>query len=747
MLQVLGCITENHDLGLVVVAAVICALASCGAFGFYVQSRNARHALRSSWLFLAALVAGSGVWATHFIAMLAYQPTLKVAYEPVATAASLLLAVLGMSAAFTTALRRPGVSGAVAGGLVAGLSIAGMHYVGISAVRAEAMLSLKLVYVIASVLVAMGGAVAAFLALRIRDSLRAWICSAPLFVLAVCGLHFTAMTAVSLTPDPTIAMQGPTIGRALLATATTGLASLILAAAVALVLMERLAQRSTLESVRSALDAVPSGLVFYNAEGRLLNWNRAMVAFMTDVEIEPRVGMPRAEILAAAAKAGWFDLPAEQSRALAEVRAWENRASEFRIPDRRWIRREDFPTASGGGVTVLTDVTEQRLNTQAMADARDDAEAASRAKSAFLANMSHEIRTPLNGVLGIADVLAHTELTPKQQELVGVMQSSGALLNALLTDLLDLARVEAGAEALQQEPADLADLVASVAGLLAGRAEQKGLAVRTEIDLGAGAWASCDPRRMRQVLGNLLNNAVKFTEAGEVVIEAHRDGHRVRFAVRDTGQGFDETIKAHLFGRFQQADDTSTRRHGGAGLGLTICQEYVRLMGGTLDCTSRPGEGSTFEFTIDLPAVAAPVVVAPPAQASPRGDGFRVLIVDDNAINRQVLSAILDAAAIDHATAEDGAQALDLVIAGGFDAVLMDLQMPVMDGLEATRRIRAFEGEAGWGRTPIYIVSANCLQEHVDAGMSAGADGHLAKPVSVAELLGALARHLPAQAA
>ncbi|WP_395673255.1 ATP-binding protein [Phenylobacterium sp.] len=739
MLQVIGCVTENHDLGLVFVSAVICAVASCAAFGFHRQSRKAREGLRSSWLILAALVAGSGVWATHFIAMLAYQPTLNVAYEPIGTIASLLLAILGMAAAFTLSLRRPDLLGVVESGVAAGLSIAAMHYVGIAAIRTNAALTLALVPVVASIALAILGGVAAFAAARRRS----WIVAAPMFLFAVCGLHFTAMSAVVLTPDPTILVHGPAIGRTLLAVATTVLAGLILTAAVALVMMERLAQRAALQSVRGALDTVPAGLVFYDAEGRLQNWNHAMDGFMADIGVTPRVGMSRSLILSQAKAAGWFDFA--DADALSDAGEWRSRAAEFRLPDHRWIRREDFPTASGGGVTVLTDVTEQRLQTEALAAARDAAEAASRAKSAFLANMSHEIRTPLNGVLGIADVLAHSGLSPKQAELVGVMQSSGALLNALLTDLLDLARVEAGVEALEPEPANLAAIVSSAADLFSGRAAQKGLKLRAAIDLGEETWVNCDGRRLRQVLGNLLNNAVKFTDAGEVMISAVRCDDKVMFAVTDTGPGFDEATKAGLFGRFQQADDSSTRRHGGAGLGLSICQEYIRLMGGELDCVSVPGRGSTFAFTLDLSPIATPADAAAEPPSAESG-GFRVLVVDDNAVNRKVLGLILESAAIGHVDVEDGAQAVTAVEGGAFDAILMDLQMPVMDGLEATRRIRALEQRDGRPRTPIFMVSANCLQEHMDAGLSAGADGHLSKPVSVSELLAALGRPRPAQA-
>jgi CheY-like chemotaxis protein len=289
-----------------------------------------------------------------------------------------------------------------------------------------------------------------------------------------------------------------------------------------------------------------------------------------------------------------------------------------------------------------------------------------------------------------------------------------------------------------------------VAGLYAVRAEQKGLRLDVDMSEEAAAWAACDATRLSQVLGNLVSNAVKFTEAGSITVGVSRHADQLSFQVRDTGSGFDEALKANLFGRFQQADDSSTREHGGAGLGLAICQHYVRLMGGELDAASAPGQGAVFGFTLNLPALPAPAVEAPTALIEPDAetDGrFRVLVVDDNAVNRQVLGLILESVGIEHAEAEDGRAGVEATISGGFDVVLMDIQMPVMDGFEATRRIRQWEDDTARPRMPIYIVSANCLQEHVDAGVAAGADGHLSKPVSVVQLLAALEPHAQASMA
>jgi signal transduction histidine kinase/NO-binding membrane sensor protein with MHYT domain/CheY-like chemotaxis protein len=750
MFAVLSCVFEQHDLRLVLVAAVICATACSAAFGFHLRSQKAEQAMRWAWLGLSGLVAGSGVWATHFIAMLAYQPNLPIGYEPLVTAASLVIAVAGMGLGFALPILQRGRIAALAGGALTGLSVAAMHFTGMAAVRAPLRLDWRADYITASVVVGVLGAMAAFQARRSLKGRWEWAGPALLLVLAIVALHFTAMTAVVLTPDPRIAMPAVLVGRGALAIATGALASLIFAACFSLLWMERLGRRSTLRGLREALHAVPSGLAFFDGKGELVAWNRAFAQLMDSCGAPFGVGAARARFVEAAAEAGWRIAGDEDVRAAGAAHLAAGALLpplELVLPDGRFIRHEAFDTPDGGAATVLTDVTEQRETARILAEARDVAEAANRAKTEFLANMSHEIRTPLNGMLGVAQMLAGTKLSADQRRLVGVLQNSGGLLDTLLCDLLDLAKVEAGVVELRPERTDLGELAQAVCALFTPQAAGKGLALTLELGPGAGGEVDCDPVRLRQVLGNLVSNAVKFTETGKVAVSLVRTGDRVRFEVRDTGVGFDPASKPALFQRFGQGDGGPTRRHGGAGLGLAISDEFVRMMGGELDCESRPGEGSVFTFELPLPAQGA----AAEHDAGPQEDRpmtpFRVLVVDDNAVNRQVLQLILESAGLAHEMAEDGRQAVEAVERGAFDAILMDIQMPVMDGLEATRRIRAWEHEAGRPRTPLYIVSANGLAEHVAAGRAAGADGHFNKPVVVAELLAALQPHIRAAAA
>jgi signal transduction histidine kinase/ActR/RegA family two-component response regulator len=747
MFAILDCVTQGHDLRLVLVAALICAVASVSAFGFQARSRRSSGVSRWAWAGLTGLVAGSGVWATHFTAMLAYQPSLTIRYEVLTTAASLIIAILGCGAGFATPLAMRGRIGALVGGAFTGFSIAAMHFTGIAAVRAQADILWDPVYVTASVIVGSLGGMAAFLAAG-QDRRWSWAVGAVLLVLAICGLHFTAMAAVILQPDPRLALPQDVVGRGVLALATVSLAALILGAALSLLWMERLGRRTTLSGLKQALDAVPSTLAFYDASERLMVWNQSFTELASSLGIEAAAGLHRSEILAAAAKAGWFGAHAEASiRTQSNVRGLNGGAVDFRVADGRRLRFEGFRTQDGGMVTVISDVTEQRRYAEAMAAARDSAEAANRAKSEFLANMSHEIRTPLNGVLGVAEVLGRSRLTGKQRNLLGLIQQSGARLNALLADLLDLAQVDSGVAQLRPERTAVGPLVSSVLDLHAEEAAAKGLALRLEMDPAARGDVSVDPIRLQEVLGKLVGNGVKFTDAGEVVLGVSRHGEALSFFVSDTGPGFDDSRKELLFQRFRQADNTMTRRHEGAGLGLAICQQYVALMGGHLDCSSHPGEGATFSFSLEAPALPQAPAPAEPAIEPKAPGAFRVLVVDDNAVNRQMLELVLEAADIEHASAEDGQAAVEAMTTGGFDVVLMDIQMPVMDGLEATRRIRAWEHETRRPRAPIYIVSANCLKEHVEAGRAAGADGHFNKPIVVADLLAALEPHIARRAA
>ncbi|HEX5380471.1 MAG TPA: ATP-binding protein [Phenylobacterium sp.] len=390
---------------------------------------------------------------------------------------------------------------------------------------------------------------------------------------------------------------------------------------------------------------------------------------------------------------------------------------------------------AGGDWEVLgvsQDVTE-------LSDARDAALEAAEVKSRFLANMSHEIRTPMNGVLGVLHLLRSDSLTVRNRALVDQALGCGTALAQLLQDIVDFTGIEAGSLELAPEPTEVANALDAVVAMLRPDAEGRGLTLEASTPRGAG-WASLDPLRLRQILLNLVGNAVKFTLRGGVKVKLTTRGagpdQMIRIEVRDTGVGVPADAQAKLFERFQQADGSNTRKFGGMGLGLAVTKALVERMDGRIGFFSVEGEGSTFWVEVSAPVCAPPAIEA--ADASPWLKGLRVLVVEDNPTNRLVATRMLTEMGAEVETAENGAEGVARARAGAYDLIFMDIQMPVMDGVQAAREIRALPGPAGL--TPIVATTANVLAHQVETYRNSGMDGCVAKPISPGALLGEIAR-------
>lgn len=388
-------------------------------------------------------------------------------------------------------------------------------------------------------------------------------------------------------------------------------------------------------------------------------------------------------------------------------------------------------------------------NVQLQARGRDLADAI-HAKSQFLANVSHEIRTPMNGIIGMARLLQETPLGREQREYAEIIMSSARALLRIIDDILDSAKIEAGEFGLDAVDFDLRKVVDDVVRLLEPEADEKRLTLSATVDPLVAPLVRGDPGRVRQALVNLVGNAVKFTEKGAVTIlveavEDKAEGHVVRFEVRDTGIGIAPDALKRLFRPFSQADSSTTRRFGGTGLGLAISRRLVELMGGTMEVTSEVGVGSTFSFTVTFeqadpgrPAAAAPATAFPAAASARRG---RILVAEDNVVNQKVTVRMLERLGFAADVAESGEEALASVRRHRYDAILMDGQMPGMDGFEATAHIRGFEGPVR--HTPIVALTASAMRGDRERCLAAGMDDYIPKPFTPEQLESVLARWVP----
>ncbi|WP_270934945.1 ATP-binding protein [Falsiroseomonas oryzae] len=578
----------------------------------------------------------------------------------------------------------------------------------------------------------------------------------PALVAVRSTLYPTLLVAVTVEVDAALAGWRQDRDRALVVSTAFGALVLALAAALLLGLHQR--ERAEAERAQwrtrleNALESMSDGFVMFGPDDRLIACNQRYKDFYAISAPFIKPGAHFRDIMREGALRGQYPQAGPDIDAFINAmdywRHADNPPIERLLPDGRWVLITERSTADGGTVGIRTDITQLKRTMEELASARDAARAAGEAKSQFLARMSHELRTPLNGILGFAQVLLRDpDLTAEQREQVATLSEAGQHLLELVNGLLDLSKIEAGKLELNLRELALRPLLEACGGLLAPEVARKRLRYTLDVAPDAPAAVEADATRLRQMLLNLLSNAVKFTPPGgrvELRVRPLGDGRQgIRIEVEDNGPGIPPEKRHLLFEDFSQIAPMPGQEGTGTGLGLAISARLAAAMGGRIGCSPDITDGALFWVELPLREVAAPHV---PALAAPRGPStpqaparsLRVLVADDVAANRMVARAMLVAAGHRVDSASDGVEALSAAEREDYDIVLMDVQMPGMDGLEATRRIRALDGARG--QVPILAVTASALPEQVAACHAAGMDGHLAKPIDRESLLSAVMR-------
>ncbi|WP_273488910.1 MHYT domain-containing protein [Roseateles chitosanitabidus] len=765
-------LTGRYDLGLVLLSLAVAALTSALALQVAGMAKVTTGWRRQSMLATGALAMGGGIWAMHFIGMLAFELCAQISFGAGITALSMIPALAASWVALAMLARKTlEIWRLILGGVLVGAGIGTMHYMGMAAMEMSVALRYDPAWFAASIVVAV---LLAMLALWIRFGLagvlsRRWAIALGGVVMggAIAGMHYTAMGAARFVglPDGPCNTSIENAGWLALAVTVMALAiSAITAGANGLLMLRRLNADLLEERARKAV--MEQALRDSEAQYRTVIANSPGVTFRCRIDadwsmlvindaVEELTGWTAQDFLEGrqhfAALIHRHDHDRVNDAVSTALAADAPYSVEYRVHTReageRWVSERGRAVRDAQGAPqwidgVILDITEPKRLQRQLEDAKERAEAAAAAKSAFLANMSHEIRTPMNAILGFTELLLDTTLTEAQRRHLTTVRGSARSLLGLLNDILDTAKLDKGAMELESVDFSLRTVCEQALNSLRLLAQRKGIGLHLDYPDHEPRFFKGDPLRVQQVLLNLVGNAIKFTEQGQVTLNMRQEGGHIHLAVIDTGIGIAPDRLDRIFDAFAQADASTTRRFGGTGLGTTISRQLVERMGGRITVESELGAGSVFHVWLPLPAGESAQAEAAEQDEVVHLPPLRLLVADDVAQNGELLQLILGREGHQVTLAQDGLQALKAFSDQRFDAVLMDVHMPLLDGLGATRRIRNFEVAQGRGHTPVVALTASVLEEDRQAALAAGMDGFAVKPVEPGRLFAEIARVL-----
>ncbi|MGM0952804.1 MAG: MHYT domain-containing protein [Pseudomonadota bacterium] len=755
-------VTGQYDPSMVILSLAIAIGASYMALVLAAAARrSSTRFMERLHLISGATSLGFGIWSMHFIGMLAFEMPTHVQYHPGITALSVVPSLLASWVTLSLLARNKlNTARLIGGGITAGVGIGAMHYLGMAAMQIGPVLRYNPEWFMLSILVAvLLGTLALWIGFGLRHqkllrSHQRRVLAGTIMGLAIAGMHYTAMEAARFIgqPDPDFLPGSDRHTLLALAIAFVTISLSLMSAGVNAVARYRALMRRSQKSaseLQTIVDAAVDGIVKISERGIILSFNDSaerIFGYCADEVLGQNVKMlmpnPHQD-----AHDGYLKnyIRTGEGQIIGQGReVWALHKHGHQFP----IRLAIGESRLGGTSTFvgfITDISQRHRMETDLRQAKEEAEQATEAKSAFLANMSHEIRTPMNAIIGFTDLVLDSPLNESQAGHLGVVKNSARSLLTLLNDILDTAKLDGGHTELESRDFSLREVCNQIVASQSLHAARKNLYLK--LDYRADDYFKGDPLRIQQVVLNLVSNAVKFTREGGVTLHIQQpEPGSVVILVQDTGIGIPADRIDRIFEPFTQADSSMTRRFGGTGLGTTIARQLTELMGGQISVTSAPGQGSTFRIHLPLQAGQA-VTEDQSSEQETELPPLTILVADDVTQNLELLRSLLGQRGHTVITAKDGQDALSKFSARAFDIVLMDVQMPEMNGHEATRAIRRLEAEHGQSPTPVIALTASVLEEDRREAREAGMDGFAIKPIDLPELTAEIAGLLGLEAA